>query len=215
MALGLPTDQRSQVMLLIIVICLTGGYFFYSKVHQPQQEKITAERIEMDSLQTILDKAKADLASGSIEDLRRKVDEYRSDLNLMRRLVPQQNDVPALIDDISTKAKLRGVTLSEVGAPQVEPGQPFDTHRYRMAVVGHYDQIGEFLSDVASLPRIVVPQDLLLRPATSVTQKYLSDTLGALLEAQFVIRTFVKSASPPGPKPGAKHAARGAPNAAN
>src|SRR5258708_16162301 len=84
-----------------------------------------------------------------------------------------------------------------------------------MAVVGHYDQIGECLSDVASLPRIVVPQDLLLKPATSQTQKYLSDTLGALLEAQFVIRTFVKSASPPGPKPGAKHGARGAPNAAN
>ena len=127
----------------------------------------------------------------------------------MRRLVPQQNDVPALIDDISTKAKLRGVTLSELGAPQVEPGQPFDTHRYRMGVVGHYDQIGEFLADVASLPRIVVPQDVLLKPATAQTQKFLSDTLGSLLEAQFTIRTYVKSSTPPGPKPGAK----GAPNA--
>jgi len=209
MAFGLPSDQRSQVMLMIIVISLAGGYFFYSKVHEPQQEKITAARAEMDSLQAILDKAKADLASGSIEDLRRKVEEYRSDLNLMRRLVPQQNDVPALIDDISTKAKLRGVTLSELGAPQVEAGQPFDTHRYRMAVVGHYDQIGEFLADVASLPRIVVPQDLLLKPATSQTQKYLADTSGALLEAQFVIKTYVKSSAPPAPKPGAK----GAPNA--
>jgi len=212
MAIGLPKDQRSQVMLLIIVICLTGGYFFFSKWHQPQQAKITAARVEMDSLQAILDKAKADLASGSIEDLRRKVDEYRSDLNLMRRLVPQSNDVPALIDDISTKAKLRGVTLSELGAPQVEPGQPFDTHRYRMAVIGHYDQIGEFLTDVASLPRIVVPQDLLLRPATPQTQKFFADTLGSLLEAQFVFKTYVKSASPP-PAPGAKPGAKGAPNA--
>src|SRR5260370_12890510 len=129
MALGLPTDQRSQVMLLIIVICRTGGYFFYSKVPQPQQEKITAARVEMDSLQSILDKAKADLASGSIEDLRRKVDEYRSDLNLMRRLVPQQNDVPALIDDISTKANLRGVTLSELSAPPPAPAPPSDPPR--------------------------------------------------------------------------------------
>jgi type IV pilus assembly protein PilO len=209
MAFGLPTDQRSQVMLLIIVASLAGGYFFYSKVHAPQAEKITAAHTETDSLQAILDKAKADLASGSIEDLRRKVDEYRSDLNLMRRLVPQQNDVPALIDDISTKAKLRGVTLSELGAPQIEPGQPFDTHRYRMSVIGHYDQLGEFLTDVASLPRIVVPQDLLLRPATTQTQKFLADTLGSLLEATFVFKTYVKSSSPPAPKPGAK----GAPNA--
>jgi type IV pilus assembly protein PilO len=209
MAFGIPKDQRSQVMLLIIAASLAGGYFFYSKVHAPQAEKITAAHIETDSLQAILDKAKADLASGSIEDLRRKVDEYRSDLNLMRRLVPQQNDVPALIDDISTKAKLRGVTLSELGAPQIMPGQPFDTHLYRMSVIGHYDQLGEFLTDVASLPRILVPQDLILRPATAQTQKFLSDTLGSLLEAQFVFKTYVKSSSPPGPKPGAK----GAPNA--
>src|SRR5260370_29137298 len=187
MAPGIHTDKRSQVMLLIIVVGLTGGYFFSGKVHQPQQEKITAARVEMDSLQTILDKAKADLASGSIEDLRRKVDEYRSDLNLMRRLVPQQNDVPALIDDISTKAKLRGVTLSEVGAPQVDPGQPFDTHRYGMAVVRHYDQTCEFLSHVTRLPRIVVPQDLLLKPPTSQTQKEPLDTVGAPLEAPFVV----------------------------
>src|SRR5258706_5529453 len=166
----LPTDQRSQVMLLIIVASLAGGYFFDSKVAQPQQDKITAARVEMDSLQAILDKAKADLASGSIEDLRRKVDEYRSDLNLMRRLVPQQNDVPALIDDISTKAKLRGVTLSELGAPQVEPGQPFDTHRYRMAVVRHFDQIREFLGDGAHLPPIVVAADLALQPAPAGTR---------------------------------------------
>src|SRR5207302_9636325 len=103
----------------------------------------------------------------------------------------------------------RGVTLSELGTPQVEPGQPFDTHRYRMAVVGHYDQIGEFLADVASLPRIVVPQDLQLRPATTQTEKYLADTLGALLEAQVGSKTYVKASAPPAPKPGAK----GAPNA--
>src|SRR2546422_873407 len=57
--------------------------------------------------------------------------------------------------------------------------------------------------DIASLPRIVVPQDVVLKPAQQQAQKVLGDTLGALLEAQFVIRTFVKSAAPPGPKQGA------------
>jgi Tfp pilus assembly protein PilO len=59
--------------------------------------------------------------------------------------------------------------------------------------VGHYDQIGEFMSDVASLQRIIVPQDVQIAVANSQSSKALGDSSGALLEARFQIRTFVKS----------------------
>src|SRR6266542_2773869 len=98
---------------------------------------------------------------------------------VMRRLVPEKNEVPALIDDISTKAKVRGVTIGRIEPQAVEPGQPFDTYRYRLEIIGHYDQLGEFLSDIASLPRIIVPQDVLLKPAQQQAQKLLGDTLGS------------------------------------
>ena len=69
--------------------------------------------------------------------------------------------MPNLLDDISTRAKIRGVTLSQVVPLPVEPGPaPFDTYKYNMSVIGHYDQIGQFLADVASLQRIIVPVDL-------------------------------------------------------
>jgi type IV pilus assembly protein PilO len=104
-----------------------------------------------------------------------------------------------LIDDISTKAKVRGVTLGKIQPLSPEPGSPFVTYRYRLEVYGHYDQIGEYLADIASLPRIVVPQDVRLSAATPAAQKLLGDTLGALLLAEFSIRTFVKSVgTPPG-----------------
>src|SRR2546430_1137590 len=124
------------------------------------------------------------------------------------RLVPEKNEVRALIADISTKAKVRGVTIGRIEPQPVEPGQPFDTYKYRLEIIGHYDQLGEFLSDIASLRRIIVPQDLSLKPAQQQAMRFLSDTLGALLEAQFAIRTFVKAAAPPPPPPGKKPAAR-------
>src|SRR3989442_11241883 len=123
----------------------------------------------------------------------------------MRRLVPERNEVPTLIDDMSTKAKVRGITIGKIQPLPPEPGSPFDTYRYRLEIFGHYDQIGEYLADIASLPRIVVPQDIILSSATPAVQKLLADTAGALLLAEFSIRTFVKS---PGPKP-----AGGAPRA--
>src|SRR5260370_25080568 len=97
----------------------------------------------------------------------------------MRRLVREKNEVPALIDDLSTKAKVRGVTIGRTEPQAVEPGPPFDTYRYRLEIIGHYDQLGEFLSDIASLPRIIVPQDVILKAAAGQAQKLLGDTAAA------------------------------------
>ncbi len=195
----LPTDQRSQIMMLLILVAGAGGYFFWTKVQSPQSAQLAAAHAEADSLAKIVQAAKADLASGTVEDLRRKVEEYQGSLELMKRLVPDRNEVPTLIDDISTKAKVRGVTLGKIQPLTPEIGAPFDTYRYRLEVYGHYDQVGEYLADIASLPRIVVPQDVVLSTATPATQKLLGDTAGALLLAEFTIRTFVKSSSPPPP----------------
>src|ERR1700704_5975580 len=192
-------------MALLVLVALAGGYFFWTKQHAPDIKRISAANTESDSLERIVAAAKAALASGSIEDLRRRVEEYQGSLELMRRLVPEKNEVPALIDDISTKAKVRGVTIGRIEPQAVEPGPPFDTYRYRLEIIGHYDQLGEFLSDIASLPRIIVPQDVVLKAAAGQAQKLLADTLGALLEAQFGIRTFVKAAAPP-PSPARKGA---------
>jgi type IV pilus assembly protein PilO len=193
----LPTDQRSQIMMLLVLVAAAGGYFFWTKVQSPQSERLGAAHAEADSLRKIVEAAKVDLASGTVEDLRRKVEEYQGSLELMRRLVPDRNEVPTLIDDISTKAKVRGVTLGKIQPLTPELGSPFDTYRYRLEVYGHYDQLGEYLADIASLPRIVVPQDVTLSSATPATQRLLGDTAGALLLAEFTIRTFVKSSSPP------------------
>jgi type IV pilus assembly protein PilO len=194
-------------MALLVLVALAGGYFFWTKVHRPQSAQISSSNQEADSLEKIVAAAKIDLASGSTADLQRRVEGYQGSLELMRRLVPDKNEVPTLIDDISTKAKVRGVTLGKIQPLTPEPGSPFDTYRYRLEVYGHFDQLGEYLADIASLPRIVVPQDVTLSAASPAAQKLLADTAGALLLAEFSIRTFVKSvAPPPGPAKGAPRA---------
>src|SRR5205809_2971008 len=159
MAFGLPTDQRGQILALLILVAVVGGYFGWTKVLSPQNAQIGVAHQQADSLQVIVDAAKRDLASGTVEDLRRRVEEYQGSLELMRRLVPERNEVPTLIDDISTKAKVRGITLGKIQPLSPEPGSPFDTYRYRLEIYGHYDQIGEYLADVASLTRSIVTQE--------------------------------------------------------
>lgn len=200
MALGIPKDQRSQIMLILVMVALGGGYAFYDYVHAPAQDAIDLQQKKYDSLSQAVDKAHADLATESIEDLRRKADEFAADLVLMRQLVPEKNDVPNLLDDISNKMKIRGVTQQQFSPASVDRGSPFDTYQYKLSVFGHYDQLGEFFADIASMPRIVVPQNVSLKAATQNVQKLLGDTLGGLLQADLTLRTYVKAAAPPAPK---------------
>ncbi len=201
------SNEKSTPILLILVAAMVGYMGYTGTVVsslgiqgvQADKVEVAAMRDTLGTLEAQIDSAKKELAKGTAEDLRRKLDEHRASLALLRRLVPESNEVPNLLDDMSTRAKLRGVNLAQVVPSPVEGGPvPFNTYRYSITVLGRYDQIGEFLSDVASLQRIIVPQGVQVAVANQVAAKALGDTSGSLLEAKFQIRTYVKSAGAEG-----------------
>src|ERR687889_1165609 len=189
--------------LLALVLALLVGYIGYTgaiiemvglKGLAGTKERIVAMRDTIARFEPATDSAKKELAKGTVADVRKRLETYRASLVLLRRLVPERNEVPNLLDDISTRGKIRGVTLSQVVPQPVEPGPaPFNTYKYNMSVIGKYDQIGQFLADVASLQRIIVPYDLTVAAANPTSAKALGDSTGSLLEARFQIRTYVKS----------------------
>jgi type IV pilus assembly protein PilO len=201
------TSQKAAPLLVIMLAGLTGYIAYTGTVIESagmsglaaREERVVAMRDTIAKLEAATDSAKRELARGTVEDLRNRLETYRGSLALLRRLVPERNEVPNLLDDISSRGKIRGVTLSQVVPMPVEPGPvPFNTYKYNMSVIGRYDQIGQFLADVASLQRIIVPYDLTLDQANTAAAKALGDTTGALLEAKFQVRTFVKSSTPEG-----------------
>jgi type IV pilus assembly protein PilO len=194
--------------LLALALALLLGYIAYTgaviemvgiKGLAARGERIVAMRDTIARFEAATDSAKKELARGTVADVRKRLENYRASLVLLRRLVPERNEVPNLLDDISTRSKIRGVTLSQVVPQPVEAGPaPFDTYKYNMSVIGQYDQIGQFLADVASLQRIIVPYDVTVTAANSSAAKVLGDSTEALLEARFQVRTFVKSPNPEG-----------------
>ena len=201
------TSQKATPVLVILLAAMAGYVGYTGAVIDglglqglsARQEQVVAVKDTIARLEAATDSAKRELARGTVEDLRKRLETYRGSLALLRRLVPERNEVPNLLDDISSRGKIRGVTLSSVVPLPVEAGPaPFDTYKYNMSVIGRYDQIGQFLADVASLQRIIVPYDLTLDQASVAAAKALGDTTGALLEAKFQVRTFVKSSAPEG-----------------
>jgi type IV pilus assembly protein PilO len=201
------SNEKATPLLALGLAALVGYIAYTGAVIQMvginglamRKAHVAAIRDTIVNLEAATDSAKKELARGTVADVRKRLESYRGSLSLLRRLVPERNEVPNLLDDISTRSKIRGVTLSQVVPQPVEQGPaPFDTYKYNMSVIGRYDQIGQFMADVASLQRIIVPYDLTIAVANSQAAKVLGDTTGALLEAKFQIRTYVKSPNPEG-----------------
>jgi len=192
--MAMTTKERQQALIVAILVAIGGGVAFWMLWRAPRIEEQQLLRTQIDSLTRQVDLARQDLASGTVESIRQRSADFEVTLERMKELVPTGNDVATLIEEIASRARRSGVEIGQMNAPVEEVGAPFNIVRYRWTVLGHYNQIGVLMSDIAQLSRIMVPYDLTLQQAEAVAQRTLADTSGALLRAEFMLRTFVKPA---------------------
>lgn len=190
--MAMSDKEKKQLMWLLMVLPVGAIAIFWFLVREPRAQEAGELRREADSLQLTVDSARRELALGSVEDLRQRVADFEGGLALMRTLVPTDNEVAQLINDISDRAKLRNVSVADLSPLGYEDGGQYRVARYRFQVLGHFDEIGAFLSDIASLRRIMVPHQVSLTLASEQAQRVVGDTTGALLQAAFQLKAYVK-----------------------
>jgi type IV pilus assembly protein PilO len=136
--------------------------------------------------------------------MRAEADNYSRQLDVLRRLVPTENEVPALLDAVSESARRAGLEFSDVVPDGVVQGDQFDAYRYKIGVIGPYHRLAEFLTNVGSLPRIVAPINVSLVPSVRATTERKPVKGEQFLEARMQILTYVVHPTPkPAPSAGA------------
>ncbi len=159
---------------------------------QARKAHVDSLKLQISGYEAKIDTAKKDLAKGSLEDLTARVNSYRASLGVLRTLVPEQREVANLLDDITARARVNGVTVMTFSPQTPLPGPaPFDTYSYDLTVLGRFNNVGRFLTSIASMRRIMVPGNVSLAVASVQSARALGDTT-AMLEAKFTMRTYVK-----------------------
>ena len=153
----LPSNQRDQVKVLIGFAAAALAVAYYVYPYAARQKAIEEDVARVEQLQDANRVAAREFAGGSIDQLRVQTAENRSALTVMRRLVPTGNEVPALLEEVSTAARRAGLDVGGVTPETVIPGEKYDTYRYTVTIIGGYHQFGAFLANVGSLARIVAP----------------------------------------------------------
>ena len=192
--MAMAQKERTQLLGLLIAVGLALPIASWVYWRNPKVEEVRQIQFQIDSLKARIDTARADLARGTVESLRASVVRYGEALSVMRELVPAQHEVVGLIDSVASRAQLRGVALISIRALPDEAEPPFQVIRNQVTVLGPYDEIGEFLSDIASLRRVMVPYGVSLQVAdANDLQGLLVEEGRTYLRSTFNIRTFVKA----------------------
>jgi len=197
MALLANMTKREQSLagVGLAAVLLLAAYWYF--LYKPKAAELSVTQIHVDSLDQKNQQAKADIATGSLQKLRAQSAEYEQSLKVMRQLVPRSNEVPALLEDISTAARRVGLDLATVEPMPVLQGEQFDTYRYKLAVIGGYHPVGQFLSNVGSLNRIIAPVTMAIKlhPALGRT-KARTKKGESLIDTEFQVQTYVARTTP-------------------
>ncbi|MDQ8162961.1 MAG: type 4a pilus biogenesis protein PilO [Gemmatimonadota bacterium] len=198
----LPQNQRDQVKLLIGFAALALAAVYYLYPYSAREAQLADDLTHVAALEEANQRAAREFASGSIETLRAEAAENRSALVVMRRLVPTGNEVPALLEEISTAARRAGLDVGGVTPEPLIPGQNFDTYRYTVTIIGGYHQFGEFLANVGSLARIVAPVNFSLFAGSGVNapRSVIKTSEKGALAATITLQAYVEKTAPPRPR---------------
>lgn len=192
---GLPTNQRDQIMLLVGILGIGLGAAYWYFQYDPKSAEIEIQRARVEKLDASNQRAKVLMAKGTVEEMMAEAKLLQDNLDLMRTLIPAGNEVPALLDQIVGAARRTGLEIESFVPGATTPGEEFDTYRYRMSIKGSYHQIGDLLSAIGSLRRIIAPVNVALSPA-SVPGRTQVGPNEQVLSASFDLQTYVVRTTP-------------------
>jgi len=180
-----PLPFRIAAVALAFVAVVVGGvWYFVVRVDMPnlrvaEQEEVTL-RTQFEDRQR---------KAANFDAYRAQLAEIERDFGAMLRQLPGKTEVPSLLVDISQTGLGAGLE-EQLFQPTTEIQKDFYAELpIRLRYTGSYHELGNFVSGIAALPRIVTLHDISIRRApgssnpdelslevTAKTYRYLDET---------------------------------------
>ena len=159
-----PTSVRYVILSFLLVIIMAIGYYLLIKTKIEQLEVVQKREIVLRSEFENKQEKSANLEAYEVQ-----LAEMQELLKTMFRQLPNKTEMDKLLVDVSQTALASGIDV-QLFQPGGEAHHDFYAERpISVRMLGDYHQFGEFVSGVASLPRVVIltMHDISLRRAGS------------------------------------------------
>jgi type IV pilus assembly protein PilO len=149
-----PMPIKVLVWLLAFAAILAAGYFM---VVQSQQEILVQEQTKETDLRKLYERRAEEAAN--LEAYRVQMAEIEKNFGVLLSQLPEDTEVPGLLDDISNVGVNNGLALDFIGLKPEQRKEFYVELPITIEATGTYHDFGAFVSGVSSLPRIVTLHD--------------------------------------------------------
>ncbi|TVQ45957.1 MAG: pilus assembly protein PilO [Gammaproteobacteria bacterium] len=151
-----PFVFRAAVIVILLVAVIAGGFYMFIV----NDRAGILERAEGEERQLRARFEQAQRQAANLDAYRAQFDEMERSFGTMLRQLPSQTEVPNLLVDISQTGLAAGLE-ERLFQPSPEVQRDFYAELpIRIRLVGSYHEMGEFVSGIAALPRIVTLHDI-------------------------------------------------------
>ncbi|WP_374259478.1 type 4a pilus biogenesis protein PilO [Zoogloea sp.] len=174
-----PLAPRVAFLVAVFLAIVVGGWWLDWSAQWEQLETKRAE--ETNLKQEWRDKKEQAV---NLPEYKRQLSEIDRQFGALLKQLPNRSEMESLLADINQAGLGRGLQF-ELFKPGTESMKDFYAELpIAVRVVGSYHDLGEFVSDVAQMPRIVTLNDVAIEAqkegslkfdATAVTYRYLDD----------------------------------------
>lgn len=155
-----PAALRTAAAALVLVsVAVSGSCGFALRTQMPLLERAA---LEEQSLMAEFESKQRRAAN--FDAYNDQLAEIERTFGAMLRLLPGQTEVPNLLDDISRAGQAAGLEELLFQPEEEVPGDFYAELPIRVRLAGGYHELGQFVSDVAALPRIVTLHDMAIEP---------------------------------------------------
>ena len=145
-----PNPIKLILVVLVFVLLLAAGYFFY--LTNKQQSLEIAQDQELEFKTEYEDKASQ---SANLEEYRQQKVEMEATFGNLLRQLPSDTEVPGLLEDITLSALSHNLKIGTINLQPEAKAEFYIELPIDISVEGGYHDLGAFVSSVASLSRIV------------------------------------------------------------
>lgn len=175
-----PLVFRAAFIGLFFVIAVSGGFYYF--VYTAQMPRL--ERAEQEELELRTSFEQKQKKAANFDAYKEQLAEIERSFGTMLRQLPGKTEIPNLLVDISQTGLAAGLQ-EELFQPVAEVQKDFYAEKpIKIRLKGAYHEFGQFVSDIAALPRIVTLHDIAITPDRS------SDSGGAELVLNVTAKTY-------------------------
>ena len=145
-------------IVVIAVFCAGIGYATFHYDVNPQFDALEKVEKEEGTLKVTFETKQKKAAN--LEALKEQLAEMKQSFGDMIRQLPDKTEVAGLIVDISQTGLAAGLEFKLFKPGKEKPAEFYSELPISITVVGDYHQLGEFVSGIAALPRIVTTHDI-------------------------------------------------------